>query len=295
MARDDIEMLRPIIESFGFNLPTVQERRAALDAVAGDPPAPEGTTATPVLFGGRPAEWLITPDSDDRVMIYLHGGAYVAGGLNSHRDLAGRLAAAYGGRVLSLDYRLAPEHPFPAAIDDVVAAYSELIDSGVAPGSIAIAGDSAGGGLAAATLISLRDRGLPLPACGALLSPWLDLTLTSVTCDSRAEADFFLSVEALADDARHYLGGRSATDPLASPVFADLSGLPPLLIHVGDREILLDDSVTFAERAEAVGVNATLRVFDEMIHVFQVMPPVLIPESGESLAEISAFLGTHLA
>ena len=294
MARDDIEMLRPIIDSFGFRLPTVEERRAAFHSVVGDVPAPPGTTATPVEIGGRPAEWLTAADSDDRVVLYLHGGAYTLGGPGTHRDLAGRMAADYGGRVLTLDYRLAPEHPFPAALDDTVAAYTELIESGLSPAAIAIAGDSAGGGLAAAALLALRESGHPLPACGVLLSPWVDLTLTSDTCDSRAEADFFLSPVVLADDAGHYLAGRAPTDPSASPVFADLSDLPPLLIQVGDREILLRDSITFAERAEAAGVDTTLHVFDEMIHVFQTMPPAIIPESGEAMSEISSFLDEHL-
>ncbi len=294
MARDDIDMLRPIIEGFGFGLPTVEERRAALAAVTSDVPAPPGTTATLTDIGGRPAEWLEPSDSDDRVVLYLHGGAYVSGGLDSHRDLAGRIAAAYGGRVLTLDYRLAPEHPFPAALDDAVSAYDELVDSGISPNAIALAGDSAGGGLVTATLVSLRDRGWELPACAVLLSPWADLTLTSDTHESRAETDFFLQRDTLLDSASHYLGDTPATDPLASPVFADLSGLPPLLIHVGDREVLLRDALTLAERATADGVDATLRAFDEMIHVFQTLPPELIPESGIALGEICSFIDHHL-
>ena len=227
------------------------------------------------------------------MLLYLHGGGYCIGSITTHRELAARLAVASQGRVLTLDYRLAPEHPFPAGLDDATAAYRELVGHGLSPAQLAIGGDSAGGGLTLATLVALRDAGDPLPATAVLLSPWTDLTATSGTWATRSEADPMVTRDGLDLMARSYLDGRSDTDPLASPRYAELSGLPPLLVQVGDAEVLLDDSVNLRNDATAAGVDVTLDVWDEMIHVFQAFPPELVPEAAESVARIGAWLIEH--
>jgi acetyl esterase/lipase len=271
------------------------EERAAIEVGAGAMPVPDGVTVEPATVGGQPAEW-ITPDGGDRsrVLLYLHGGGYCIGSINTHRSVACRLALATGTAVCNLDYRLAPEHPFPAAIDDAVAAYREVLDGGTAPGSIAIGGDSAGGGLTLATLLALRAAGTPLPGAAVCLSPWTDLTQSAGTYSSRSADDPMVTKVGLDRMADAYLAGTPATEPLASPRYADLAGLPPLMVEVGDAEILLDDSLALVERARAAGVEVTLRVWPELCHVFQLFPPEIIPESDESIAAIGAFLGSHL-
>ena len=197
--------------------------------------------------------------------------------------------------MVTLDYRLAPEHPLPAALTDATSAYDELRGLGHPPEGIAIAGDSAGGGLTVATLLALRETGVPLPAAAACLSPWLDLTQSAPTYASVAEADPLVSKAGLDVMAAAYLGGTSARDPRASPLFADdLGGLPPIRIDVGEREILLDDSIRLAERIASSGGEATLARWAEMIHVFQAFPGPLDPEAGESVAAIGEFLAGHL-
>ena len=197
-------------------------------------------------------------------------------------------------RVLNVDYRLAPEHPHPAGVDDAVTVYRWLLASGLAPGRIVIAGDSAGGGLAAATLVALRDRGEPAPAGGALISPWADLTMTADSYRTRAELDPMVSHEGLVPSAEAYLAGTDPKDPTVSAVFADLTGLPPLVIHVGDHEVLLDDSVLLAERARAAGVEVELWVAPEMIHVWHAFAG-LVPEGQEALERLAAWIRARLA
>ena len=305
MANAHIELIRELFAA-GIMMPsgTIAEQREAIELTSGALPAPDGVTVTPTTIGGRPAEWLVPSidggdgdgDGDgDGVVLYLHGGGYCIGSINTHRNLAGRLALAYGGHVLNLEYRLAPEHPFPAAIDDVVAAYAELIELGHDPARIAIAGDSAGGGLTVAALLAIRDSALVMPAAGVCLSPWTDLTQTASTWTTRADADPVVTKAGLDMMAAAYLDGGSATDPLASPAFADLTGLPPLLVQVGDAEVLLDDSVGLRDAAEAAGVDMTLDVWPDMIHVFQAFPPEMLPESDAGVARIATFLQGHLA
>ena len=254
-------------------------------------PADVATEA--VLAGGVPAEWVSTPGAaDDRVVLYLHGGAYVVGSVNTHRDLAGRISRASGARVLNVDYRLAPEHPHPAAVDDATAAYRWLVAGGHAASRLAIAGDSAGGGLTVATLVALRDQGQPLPSAGVCFSPWVDLEGVGESMVTRAAADPMVQREHLVRMAKLYLGGLPPRTPLAAPLYADLSGLPPLYIQVGTAETLLDDSTRLAERARKAGVEVTLELWDDMIHVFQAFA-MMLPEGQQAIDKIGTFLRTR--
>lgn len=269
---------------------SIAEARARLDALPDPSNFPAGTRVERTTAGGRPAEWLVPPDAaTDRVVLFLHGGAYCIGSCASHRELAARLAGAAGARALVVEYRLAPEHRFPAAVDDAVAAYRWLLASGVAPGRIALAGDSAGGGLAMAALVALRDAGEPLPAGAALISPWADLSGASPSLQTRAAADPWLTPARLTQRAGLYLGDADPCAPLASPVYADLRGLPPLLILVGSDEILLDDAARLAERARAAGVPVSLAVYEGMWHVWPLWAADL-PEGERAVGQLGAFI-----
>jgi acetyl esterase/lipase len=248
-----------------------------------------------VKAGGVDAAWIAAPGvRRDRVLVYVHGGGYAMGSVNSHRDLIARLSAAADCRALGLDYRLAPEHPFPAALEDATAAYGWLLDQGIAPHRIALAGDSSGGGLTAATLVALRDAGRPLPAAAVLLSPWVDFEATGESYESRKRFDPMVRRHLIQMQARTYLAGKGdLRNPLAAPLHADLSGLPPLLIQVGDHETLLDDSRAFAEKARAASVDVTLEIWDEMIHVFQLFADEL-EEARRAIHRIGAFLREHV-
>jgi len=246
-----------------------------------------------VSAGGVDAEWLDGPGARaDHVVLYLHGGGYVLGSVNSHRDMIARLSAASAARALALNYRLAPEHPFPAAVDDAVSAYRFVLAQGIAPGRIAIAGDSAGGGLAAATLLAIRDQKLPLPAAGVLLSPWVDMEGIGESMNGGVSDDPMVAKHLIASMAPPYLNGADPRTPLAAPLYADLRGLPPLLIQVGRRETLLDDSTRFAQRARQAGVDLTLEVWPGMIHVWQIFASEL-SEGREAVARIGEYLRKH--
>ncbi len=223
---------------------------------------------TPVDLDGVPGEW-VGDSATGQAVLYLHGGGYNAGSCRTHHELAVRLLRAAGVPVLLVDYRLAPEHPCPAAVADAAAAYRWLLRHGVPPRRVVVGGDSAGGGLAVATLVQLRDDGVELPAAAVLLSPWVDLALSAPTLRSHADLDRVVSEDGLRRAAGYYLDGRDPTDPLASPLYADLSRLPPLLIHVGSDEALLDDATRLAEKARAAGVEVRLDVWQGMGHVFQ--------------------------
>jgi acetyl esterase/lipase len=227
------------------------------------------------------------------VVLYLHGGGYVIGSIKTHRDLMGRISRAAQARVLGLDYRLAPEHPFPAAVDDSLSAYRWLLDNGTKPARIAVAGDSAGGGLTVATLVAIRDAKLPLPAAGVCLSPWVDMEGIGETMKTRAQADPVVQRDGLLGMASAYLQGKDPRSPLAAPLYADLKGLPPLLIQVGDAETLLDDSNRLADRARAAGVNVKLEVWPEMIHVWQLFASFL-PEGQQAVEGIGSFIRSRI-
>ena len=257
-------------------------------------PAPDGVDFETSAVGGVPAIWSRTAGvSEDRVLIYLHGGGYVIGDPWGYRPLWSGLAAACGARGLGLDYRLAPEHRFPAAVDDAVAGYRGLLDAGYAPGSIVLAGDSAGGGLIVAALLEARRLGLPMPAAALAISPWTDLEFTGESITSKAAEDPSLTLDGLVTCARQYLDGRPANEPLASPIHADLGGLPPLLIQVGSAEILLDDAVRLARQAGAAGVKVRLEVWPDMPHVWHAFG-FMLEEGAEATARAAGFLRAHL-
>jgi acetyl esterase/lipase len=258
-------------------------------------PAPAGVTCTPVEAGGVSAEWSVADGAaEDKVILYVHGGGYVMGSAGSHRDVTGRLSKASGARVLSLNYRLAPEHPFPAPVDDAVAAYRWLLAQGISSSNVAIAGDSAGGGLAFATLLALRDAGDPVPAAGVGISPWVDMEGTGESMTTRAAVDPVIQKEGLLKMAKLYLGDADPKNPLAAPLHANLAGLPPLLIHVGDAETLLNDATRITERARKAGVDVTLKIWDEMPHVWHMFAPIL-PEGQQAIEEIGAFFKERTA
>jgi acetyl esterase/lipase len=247
-----------------------------------------------VSAGGVDGEWIVpTYAPRDKAILYFHGGGFRLGSVASHRDLIARIAEASGCRMLAINYRLAPEHRFPAALEDAGAAFAWMREQGLAPEDIALAGDSAGGNLVLTLMVSLRDRGQPLPAAGALMSPWTDLAATGESYHSRAAADPIHQRSMILALAKNYLGeGGDATNPLASPLYADLSSLPPLLIQVGDRETVRDDATMLAAKAKAADVEAELQVWDGMIHVFQMFPG--IPQAQQAVESIAAFLRRHL-
>jgi phosphinothricin tripeptide acetyl hydrolase len=272
----------------------IPERRAALEQASAAMPLPEGVTFEDVDAAGVPCEWVApTRGSSDKVVLYLHGGAYTVCSPRTHRRLTAALARELGGRVLAADYRLAPEDPFPAAVEDAVAAYRWIIDGGAAPEGVAIAGDSAGGGLAIASLVALRDRGLSLPAAAVAISPWADLEMTGHSMTTKADVDVMIKVTRLKASADAYLAGQDPRAPLASPIYADLKGLPPLFVHVGGREVLLDDATRLVDRARADGVDVTLEIEEEMIHVWHAFA-TLMPEADEGVRRVAEFLRSKL-
>ncbi len=247
-----------------------------------------------VNAGGVDAEWVRLPKSDkSKVLVYLHGGAYFFGSPDTHRNLVWRLAAKAGCRVLCVNYRLAPEHPYPAAVEDAYAVYNWLLAQGFDPGSIAMAGDSAGGGLTFATLAKLRDEGVPLPSCAVGLSPWTDLAVTGPSLRTNARRDPMFDPGAIPRAVDLYLQGADPYDPYASPLYADPTGMPPTLIQVGSTEILLDDSRRLAHNFREAGVDVKLRVYQGVPHVWQVLTP-LIPEARSAVNEIGVFLKKHM-
>jgi acetyl esterase/lipase len=285
-----IQMVKALMEKPAT---TVAEMRANFANAMADFRVAADVTSTPVEAGGVRAEWIVAPGAvQERVVLYLHGGGYVVCSVATHRDLMARLSRAAGARALGVEYRLAPEHPFPAAVEDATAAYRWLVASGVQPARIAIAGDSAGGGLTVATLVALRDAGDPLPAAAVCLSPWVDLEGIGDSMTTKAAVDPFVRNDMIQFLAQQYLGDRNPRTPLAAPLYANLHGLPPLLIQVGTAETLLDDSTRLAERAKAAGVQVTLDVWDDMIHVWQLFAPVL-PEGQQAIERLGAFIREH--
>ncbi|GHO49093.1 alpha/beta hydrolase [Ktedonospora formicarum] len=256
-------------------------------------PLPEGTRVEAVDVDGLSAEWIHPSDADaERVVLFLHGGGYILGSLKSHRDLVARLANASGIRSLLFEYRLAPEHVFPAALDDALTAYHWLLANGTKPEHIVLAGDSAGGGLLLALLQTLREKKRAMPAAAVLLSPWTDLVGTVESRGTREAADPIFSAQTMHFLASFYPGPEDTHNPLISPIYADLHNFPPLRIDVGHDEVLLDDSLKIAEHARAVHVPVELAVWDDMWHVFQQYASVL-PEGQQSLEQIGRFIRRH--
>ena len=273
---------------------SVEEARKMYDKAQYVFAMPEGVEVEKDDLGGVPVEIVTPAEHGAGAFLYFHGGGYAIGSPVSHRHLVAALAAASRTRAHALDYRLAPEHPFPAAVDDAVAGYRGLLDAGIAPRSIVLGGDSAGGGLTVAALIAIRDAGIPLPAAGVCISPWTDLTNQAESYRTHADRDPLVFQEDIDRWGGAYLAGTDPRTPLASPLHADLSGLPPLLIQVGAEEVLLDDSRRLAERCEAVGVEATLEVWDEMIHVWHWFGEYL-DEAGAAVRRVGEFVAARLA
>ena len=270
--------------------PTLEELRAAFAPAGRLHPVPDDVRVTEVTAGGVPAHWLAAPGADTgRVLLFLHGGGYELGSLRSDGELAARLGRASGMRVLFPEYRLAPEHPFPAAIDDVLAAWRWLrTDQDLSARSIAVAGDSAGGGLADALLVAIRDAEDALPAAAVLMSPTVDLTSSGASMTERADQDPFSTPALLRQLASSYLAGADPKTPLASPLFASLAGLPPLLVLVGTADLLLSDSERLAAAAAQAGVDVTLEVGEGLPHVYPIM--LGTPEAAEATDQIGRFL-----
>ncbi|MFJ9714116.1 alpha/beta hydrolase fold domain-containing protein [Streptomyces sp. NPDC101234] len=267
----------------------VTQARALFHAMMTAIPLPPDVTTTAGQLGGVPVVTVDAPGSDpDRVLLYFHGGAYAIGSAADAAGLAADVSRRCGARAVCIDYRLAPEHPFPAAVDDAVAAYRGLLDQGVPAERIAFVGESAGGGLTVATMVAARDAGLPRPASAAVFSPWADLTVSGASATRKAHLDPALTPEALRTRARDYLGPTTGTEPLASPIFADLTELPPLLIQVGSHEILLDDALRLAARAADHDVPIELQVWPQVPHVFQAFA-ALLDEADEALNSAAAF------
>jgi monoterpene epsilon-lactone hydrolase len=270
----------------------MRQRRAAAEWWIPSPPA--GTQTIAVDAGGVAAVRIITRASrSDRHVLFLHGGAFVTGSSSLYRHLTWRLVNAARARLLSVDYRLAPEHPFPAALDDAVAAYRWLLADGADPRQVAVMGDSAGGNLAFAMLLKLRDEGLPLPGAAVGLSPWLDLALESPSLKANAEADPMLNADEAPKFVRYYLAGADPRMPYASPLYGDLSGMPPALIQVGSDEILRDDAVRMADRLRAAGCRAELEIWPRMPHVWHLFATVL-PEARWAIERLGTFLQSRL-
>lgn len=286
-----IDALRVRQKASGSQAPTSLEERRASFAPAGRPhPVPDDVLVTEATAAGVPAHWLAAPGADSgRVLLFLHGGGYQLGSLRSDGELAARLGRASGMRVLFPEYRLAPEHPFPAAIDDVLHAWRWLrADQDLSASSMAVAGDSAGGGLAVALLVALRDAGEALPAAAALMSPTVDLTGSGASMTERADEDPFSTPAMLRQFNSDYLAGADPKTPLASPLFASLVGLPPLLVQAGTADLLLSDSERLASAAAEAGVDVTLKIGEGLPHVYQIM--LGTPEAAEASEEIGKFL-----
>jgi len=289
LANPEITAIRAMLAA-SPQTTSIEELRQMYDGLGGQFPTAADVTITQETVNGVPGEWTSTPSaSKDKVVLYLHGGGYVIGSILSHRHLASEIGRAAGALSLAIDYRLAPEHPFPAAVDDALAAYRYLLDKGFKPSNIAISGDSAGGGLTVATLLAIKDAGLPQPSCGFAISPWVDLEAVGGSMTSKSEADPMVQFEALVAWAGLYLNGKDARTPLAAPLYGDLTGIAPLLIHVGSSETLLDDSVRLAGVAGHAEVPVTLEIWPEMIHVWHFMHPILT-DARTALAGAGAYI-----
>jgi len=273
----------------------VNEQRELLRAAISAQPLPADVTVTAAALGGVPTAEITVDGIEPRhVVLYFHGGVYVMSDAFLAAGLASQVGRRTHAKVISVDYRLAPEHPYPAAVDDALAAYEALLDNGTAPSDIAFAGESAGGGLAVATLVNARDHGLPLPAAAFVMSPYADLTLAGTTMETKRKVDVLMSREALQSRVTDYTSGQDAALGLISPIFADLSGLPPLIIQAGTHEVLLDDAVRLARQAAADDVEVTLDITPRVPHVFQTFSPIL-DEAAAALDRAGQLLSAHLA
>lgn len=292
-ARTTHTLLRTLVRPYVGVLP-LRAQRYMIERILHNAEPPRKVRIEPVTAGMVKGE-LIVPDGvqSERVLYYLHGGGYILGSLKTHRHFVARLAKKLRMRALHIDYRLAPEHPHPAALDDALAAYDWLLGQGFAAGNVVIGGESAGGGLTLATLLALRDRGAALPGLAFVISPWVDLTMGGGSVRTRRKADPMIPADFLHVAARHYRGAHAAHAPLVSPLFGDLRGLPPLLVHAGDNEVLLDDALRLHARCRENDVEAELKIYDDLFHAFHLFGH--IPEAREAVQAIAAFVEARTA
>jgi len=294
MVQSEIEAVRALLSSKPRPVGWA-ERRQRLDEVGSHWPVADDVTLTQVDVSGVPGEWSIVPGSDpSRILLYLHGGGYCSGSILSHRRLVSEAGRAAGSRTLAIAYRLAPEHPFPAAVTDAMTAWQFLRGQGIPAARIAIGGDSAGGGLAIALIIRLRDAREDLPACAWLVSPWTDLTMSGATLATKDAVDPLIHKGYLEELAAAYLdAGMDRKDPRVSPLYADLRAFPPILIQVGSAEVLLEDATRFAAVAGAADVPMTLEIWPHMIHAWHLWNAHLEP-GRRALVNAGAFIQRHL-
>ncbi|MBV1879013.1 MAG: alpha/beta hydrolase [Pseudomonadales bacterium] len=291
MSNKDIDAFKQMLASRDQNAtPSLEEQRAGYEAMGGAFPLGDDCQIEAVDANGVSCAWTSAGDEvGDKVILYLHGGGYVIGSLTTHRPLAADISRATKRRVFSVDYRLAPENPFPAAVDDAVTAFQWLLSQGHEANNIIIAGDSAGGGLTIAMMLKLKTDGINLPEAGVCLSPWVDMEALGETMVTKAAADPMVQKDMLLVMAATYLGGANPRDPLAAPMYGDLKGLPPLLIQVGTAETLLDDARRLASLAVQAGVNVTYEEWPDMVHVFQQFAP-LIADGYKAINRIGRFV-----
>jgi len=291
MPSPEHEALVSMVQATPAGTPSLEESRAGFEAMLSMTPLPADLNVEELMIEHMRADWVSVPESKaNRTVLYLHGGGYMIGSNVGYREFASRMARALQARVLVINYRLAPENPFPAAVDDAVMAYNWLIDQGVDTNQLVVAGDSAGGGLTLATLVALRDAGVPLPACATCFSPWVDLEATGNSAKPGVVDDPIINLDGLRGMTEAY-APNDKRNPLAAPLYADLTGLPPLLVFVGTREVLLDDATRIVDNARAAGVNTTLHIGEGLVHVWQVFA---LPESQQSLEQMSEFVTQHL-
>jgi acetyl esterase/lipase len=296
VSTEQREALDAILRQSAFPVGSgVNEQRRLLKELLSAQPLPADVTVTAATLGGIPtAEITIDGIEPRHIVLYFHGGVYVMGDAVLAADLASQVGRRTSAKVISVDYRLAPEEPYPAAVDDALAAYEALLHSGTAPSDIAFAGESAGGGLAIATLVNARDHGLPLPAAAFVMSPYADLTLAGATMETKREVDPLLSRELLKARVTDYTSGQDAALDLISPIFAELSGLPPLIIQAGTHEVLLDDAIRLAGVAATADVEVVLDITPGVPHVFQAYHPIL-DDAAAALDRAGRLLSAHLA
>jgi epsilon-lactone hydrolase len=296
VSTEQREMIDAILRQSAFPVDSdVNEQRRLLKEAISAQPLPADVTVTAAALGTIPTAEITVDGIEARyVVLYFHGGVYVMSDAFLVAGLASQVARRTDAKVISVDYRLAPEHPYPAAVDDALAAYEALLDDGIAPSSIAFAGESAGGGLAVATLANARDHGLALPAAAFVMSPYADLTLAGTSMDTKRDADPLLRRELLQPRVTDYTARHDAALALISPIFADLSGLPPLIIQAGSHEVLLDDAVRLARAAATADVQVTLDITPGVPHVFQAYSPML-DEAGAALDRAGQLLSAYLA
>jgi monoterpene epsilon-lactone hydrolase len=296
VSTEQQETLDAILRQSAFPADSdVNEQRRLLRELLSAQPLPADVTVTAATLGGVPTAEITVDGIEPRhIVLYFHGGVYVMSDAFLAAGLASQVGRRTHAKVISVDYRLAPEHPYPAAVDDALAAYEALLHNGIAPSDIAFAGESAGGGLAIATLVNARDHALPLPAAAFVMSPYADLTLAGTTMETRREVDPLLSRELLQARIPDYTAGQDAALDLISPIFADLSGLPPLIIQAGSHEVLLDDAVRLAGQAATGDVEVTLEITPGVPHVFQAYSPML-DEAGAALDRAGQLLSACLA